>query len=363
MLTRSRDCLVYFFGPDSYQNYMPATQPTQTPVCAECKRLKFILSNTRELHEKIEALQFRIKELEAALAQLQSTFTSEPHPLLVKPLTTTTERLQAHEKTPKDIGLDDEELLDTFGSLTVDTEGETVWYGPHAGSEFLIPRKETDTTTNADLDLPIDIILLSRLFPFKNVHDTEEVVRNLVRSYLPSRNVAYESTFSVYRRLSTSPIVWEDFYRTVFDPIYAPGNVPNDQQVAVFFMSMALYVLGDPKRSMYHPDARRYYHLSRVSMSLGEQLFSTFNVIIDDPDGPNTAWGAIGRSTYELVDSAVVVVNLMAIDRDNEEWDKYPEQAERRRRIWWDLVLYETVYGFAMGRPRAIYPASVVSLV
>jgi hypothetical protein len=33
---------------------------------------------------------------------------------------------------------------------------------------------------------------------------------------------------------------------------------------------MAIFVLSDPKRSMYHPDAHRYYHLSRVSMSLGE---------------------------------------------------------------------------------------------
>jgi hypothetical protein len=104
---------------------------------------------------------------------------------------------------------------------------------------------------------------------------------------------------------------------------------------------MAIFVLSDPTRSMYHPDAHRYYHLSRVSMSLGEvtitllqvptrshfflgyisvtfficdtipgklphilfessllhnwkQLFSTFNMTVDDPSGPNRAWGALG---------------------------------------------------------------------
>ncbi|CAG8588100.1 14636_t:CDS:10, partial [Acaulospora colombiana] len=276
--------------------------------------------NTRELHEKIESLQVRIKELETALAQLQSTFTTEPHPLLVKPHTTTTEHSQSNERISKDNEPEDEDLVDTFGSLTIGTEGETVCESSLSFQTPLIltfsQRKEAETNNKADLGLPIDIILLSRLFPFKNT-------------------------------------------------ILGVGNVANDQQVAVFFISMAIYVLGDPKHPMYHPDARRYYHLSRVSMSLGEELFSTFNIMIDDPDGPNRAWGALGlaiRLAQMSIDCRVATSDLISIDRDNEQWNKYPEQAERRRRIWWDLVLYETIYGFAMGRPRAIYPASVTFL-
>jgi hypothetical protein len=85
--------------------------------------IRFILSNTQELHNKIEALQSRIKELEAALALLQSKVTSEPHPLLTRSLKAATEGLAS-----KDNGTDDEEdLVDTFGSLTIDTKGETVW--------------------------------------------------------------------------------------------------------------------------------------------------------------------------------------------------------------------------------------------
>ncbi|PVG02742.1 hypothetical protein CPB86DRAFT_539676 [Serendipita vermifera] len=149
----------------------------------------------------------------------------------------------------------------------------------------------------------------------------------------------------------------------IFEPIYTPGHTANDQQIAILFINMALCVLADPTRPMYHPDSHRYYHLSRVSMSLGEdllhshslyavqylQLFSTFNLMIDDPNGPNRAWGALSL--------AVRLAQMAGLHRDNEQWDKYPEQAEHRRRIWWDLVSCETVFGFAMGRPRAIYPA------
>jgi hypothetical protein len=95
-------------------------------ISTACNR--FILSNTQELHNKIEALQGRIKELEAALALLQSKTTSEPHPLLAQSFKTATECLNLEDRTLKDNGPDDEEdLIDTFGSLTIDTKGETVW--------------------------------------------------------------------------------------------------------------------------------------------------------------------------------------------------------------------------------------------
>jgi hypothetical protein len=80
------------------------------------------------LHEKIEALQDRIKELEAALAQLQSKVTSDPHPLLTESLKTATEGLQPEDEPLRGNVSDEEDLIDTFGSLTIDTKGETVWY-------------------------------------------------------------------------------------------------------------------------------------------------------------------------------------------------------------------------------------------
>ncbi|PVF91683.1 hypothetical protein CPB86DRAFT_878382 [Serendipita vermifera] len=112
---------------------------------------------------------------------------------------------------------------------------------------------------------------------------------------------------------------------------------------------MALCVLADPTRPMYHPDSHRYYHLSRVSMSLGEdilhshslyavqylQLFSTFNLMIDDHNGPNRAWGALSL--------AVRLAQMAGLHRDNEQWDKYPEQAEYRRDlVGLSLLYYDT---------------------
>ncbi|PVF91680.1 hypothetical protein CPB86DRAFT_791886 [Serendipita vermifera] len=324
----------------------------------------FILSNTQELHNKIEALQARIKDLEAALAQLQSKVTSEPHPLLVQSFEAVTEALQSGNAPAKNSESDDEDLVDTFGSLTIDPEGKTVWYGPHAGSEFLIPRKDDDPITNNHPELPVDILLLSKLFPAKSVHEAEDVVRDSIRSYLPPRDVAYESIYKPYSKLAwvgNSPTAWEDFYQMIFEPIYTPGHTANDQQIAVLFINMALSVLSDPTRPMYHPDSHRYYHLSRVSMSLGEDilhshslyaiqyliLFSKFNFMINDSNGPNRAWGALG----------LAIRLAQMVYRDNEQWDKYPEQAEYRRRLWWDLIGCETIWGFAMGRPRSIYPA------
>ncbi|PFH47589.1 hypothetical protein AMATHDRAFT_67507 [Amanita thiersii Skay4041] len=91
-------------------------KPGRTPTaCAECRRLKLrcsrqvpcekcesrgcasicpngvlipgkgnklILANTEELHDRIDHLSLRIKELEGALCELQSSVSDKPHPLL-----------------------------------------------------------------------------------------------------------------------------------------------------------------------------------------------------------------------------------------------------------------------------------------
>ncbi|CAG8707909.1 9097_t:CDS:2, partial [Acaulospora colombiana] len=203
--------------------------------------------DTKELHEEITALKLRINQLEQALAELQAQLTPEPHPLLAQSLKAVTESLQSDHGTSKITISEEEELIDTFGSLTIDPKGETI--------------------------------------------------------------------------CSTS-IRWEDFRQMILEPVYSPQNIANDQQIAILFISLALAILADPDRPMYHPDAQRYYHLSKASISLGE----------------------VGEVWY----------------RDNEQWDKYPEEADRRRRIWWELLETETSQGFVMGRPRSIYPASVI---
>ncbi|KAG8839181.1 hypothetical protein FRC20_006098 [Serendipita sp. 405] len=45
---------------------------------------------------------------------------------------------------------------------------------------------------------------------------------------------------------------------------------------------------------------------------------------------------------------------MSGLHRDNPQWDQYPEEAEKRRQTWWELISFETIQGFAMGRPRAI---------
>jgi hypothetical protein len=75
-------------------------------------------------------LQERVKELESALAELQSQLTPEPHPLLQQSLEVVSQTLKPEKEAPKDITLEEEEdLIDTFGSLTIDPKGETIWYG------------------------------------------------------------------------------------------------------------------------------------------------------------------------------------------------------------------------------------------
>lgn len=105
-------------GKEKDKEQKPRRKPGRVPTsCAECRRLKLrcdrkvpcekcvsrgcgsicpdgaltpgkgnkmILANTEELHDRIDQLSSRIRELEGALQTLQARVSNEPHPLLQK---------------------------------------------------------------------------------------------------------------------------------------------------------------------------------------------------------------------------------------------------------------------------------------
>jgi hypothetical protein len=104
---------------------------------------RFILADTDRLHKKITEMSDRIRQLEDALAILQSGTTRETHPLLRADLLAIKSGLELHSATNSGFGgqqteqeLDEESQdIDAFGTLAVRDDGAATFYGRSAGSE------------------------------------------------------------------------------------------------------------------------------------------------------------------------------------------------------------------------------------
>ncbi|KAK7042315.1 fungal-trans domain-containing protein [Favolaschia claudopus] len=141
----------------------------KTVPCSSCKRrgcsaicpngqlitgqgTRFVLADTEKLHHKIATMSDRIRHLEDALFVLQSTVTSEEHPLLDRELLKIKSSIELHSAVdnPEDFsqsngGTDNkgeveepEEYIDAFGTLAIREDGAATFYGRSAGSESIL---------------------------------------------------------------------------------------------------------------------------------------------------------------------------------------------------------------------------------
>jgi hypothetical protein len=103
--------------------------------------ISFVLADTEKLHQKIADMSDRIRQLEDALAILQSTLTREPHPLLHRDLLTIKSSIELHSavdagaKALKEEESEDTHYIDSFGTLAIRDDGAATFYGRSAGSE------------------------------------------------------------------------------------------------------------------------------------------------------------------------------------------------------------------------------------
>lgn len=123
------------------------------PVCLESKNLcglfetplfiSFVLADTEKLHEKIFLMSDRIRQLEDALAVLQSGIAPhESHPLLRRDLLEVKSIIDLHvaideDKAQKTVNHADDEsqYIEAFGTLALRDDGAATFYGRSAGSE------------------------------------------------------------------------------------------------------------------------------------------------------------------------------------------------------------------------------------
>lgn len=91
-----------------------------------------VLADTDQLHRKVFEMGQRIRQLEDALAILQSNVSTEPHPLLADPALPVEPKSSSGSGNSKD---GPTEILGGFGTLTISNSGEARYFGASAGSE------------------------------------------------------------------------------------------------------------------------------------------------------------------------------------------------------------------------------------
>jgi len=99
---------------------------------------RFILADTEQLHEKIYEMSNRIRQLEDALAILQSTVSDQRHPLLTDELLKIkfgSEAINAREMPAEEKDTATNKSIDALGTLTLGSSGEMQYFGRSAGSE------------------------------------------------------------------------------------------------------------------------------------------------------------------------------------------------------------------------------------
>lgn len=69
---------------------------------------------------------------------------------------------------------------------------------------------------------------------------------------------------------SQTPIPWEEIVTTILEPVY--NDSAKDEEIALFFVFCAIGVSMDHQKQPDDPVARRYAHLARISLMLGDDL-------------------------------------------------------------------------------------------
>ncbi|KAF8074745.1 hypothetical protein FPV67DRAFT_1408589 [Lyophyllum atratum] len=329
---------------------------------------RFVLANTESLHEKINQLSNRVRQLEDALSQSHALHSSFSHPLLTDDLLQIKRPLERERldlPNGKDEKGDPNDSIDSMGSLSISHGGRSTFFGQTANSWYLLQNEEgfeeEDDVSSHDSPQPTDIPWLNFAFPFSPpVNKTGENVRASIIGFLPRTSIARKICDTYFRHAAWmyTPIPETDFLETIFRPVYEQdgtfqGSV-SSHNLAVLFMVLAIGSLMDVDLPAHSSESMQYYQLARAALALDsvieEQtipgiqalLLMCHFMFLSDMGGPR--WVIMG----------MVVKLAQSVNRDSGKWNLDPSETQKRRELFYELLTYDSWQSLTFGRPPSL---------
>ncbi|KZP20101.1 hypothetical protein FIBSPDRAFT_790059 [Athelia psychrophila] len=336
------------------------------------------IPDTEHLHRKIFEMGQRIRQLEDALAILQSNVSSKPHALLVEPLLSAKPDTDGSSVQDKEDSI--EETLKSFGTLTIDDSGEHKYFGASAGSETLLLAGTTPTTEEPDVNISLgatpDLInnLASMTFmtgcPAGS--ETFESAMTMLFAGLPPRLRAwslcetYLEHSACHMQIATRKDLIEDILTPVYnakkereDPAGEPCTEISPHRFALLYLVFAQGILLDLTLPAYHVDGETYHHYACAAMALRSFIDSptveTVQAILLMAHYRSCAGERYTRdSVWALGSLGCKLAQSIGLHRDPGRWHMDEKTVELRRRIFWEVYAADLFHSLALGRPPSI---------
>ncbi|KAF8627682.1 hypothetical protein AX15_004301 [Amanita polypyramis BW_CC] len=328
---------------------------------------RFVLANTEVLHDKINELANRVRQLEDALEASHSLHSLEPHPLLTddllrikRPL----ERDRADYVPVKEERAEGTDTIDALGSLSISQNGRANFFGQTANSWYLLKNEdgssEEEESPDSESLMPSDAAWLQHAFPFATVVTSmAESQRLELLEALPPKSYG-KALCDIYFRHAAwmyTPISENEFYGTVFEPIYqhdkALSNTTASHRLAVLYMVLALGTLLDLNRPPHSPDAMHYYQLGRAALALEsvleEQSISAVRALLLLCHFMFLS--EMGPPRWVVMGIVVKLAMSIGLHRDSGRWNLSLEETQKRRELFYEIFTYDYWQCLTFGRP------------
>ncbi|CCM00380.1 uncharacterized protein FIBRA_02410 [Fibroporia radiculosa] len=336
---------------------------------------RFVLANTEVLHEKITTLSNRVRQLEDALQETYSQISLEQHPLLSDDLLQIKRPLE--RETPEELSQEPEadttDAIDAIGSLRISNSGHTNFFGTTANAWYLLQNEEEDEEAVESQQgvLHADEPWLSSTFLFSSgvAADTTINIRQSLIGHLPGLTEARRLIELYFRHAAWmyTPVPETEFHTSIMPRFYEQSSfVDQDSmeshKLAIVYFVSALGSLLDLDKPSYDTlEATRFYQLGRIALSqhsiLEHQTIPAIQALIlmchfmflSHIEGPR--WALMGL--------AVKLAMTLGLHRDGNKWNMDPDEAFKRRMLFYELLTYDSWQSLTFGRPPSLSMAFV----
>ncbi|KAI0343340.1 hypothetical protein BDW22DRAFT_1374694 [Trametopsis cervina] len=348
---------------------------------------RFVLADTEQLHRKISEMSERIRQLEDSVAIFQAGVSSERHPLLRDELLT----IKFGPEVRRTV--DDEhsrnvmsQTIDALGTLTIGAHGETKYIGRSGGSETLFLAGPMNSEgmcpfpEEPDLDVPEldwDLEKWSYTFPFNICSDDFDHFMDKLEAHLPPQPRAWALCETYLEQFSWwfRPIKRDELINEILIPIYrktgdsskstyqrkvdTEGASRCPHLLATLFMILAVGALVDLTLPPCSVEAEKYYRLGRAALTM-RSVFDSPELETVQAVSLMAAYQSLCTSRYSL-ESAWSLLSLaskvgqaLGLHRDSAAWRLDEKTVARRRNLFWEMYMFETMHSIALGRPMSV---------